>query len=423
MIRCLFAALVCNLALNAQTPPPLPSPLPPPLPSPEAGAFELPGPVPAADQVPAALLTGPTHEVQELAYADGLHLSFRLLTEQGMETVLGTPSLALRIREVRAVAKLREMNKSEEFAKALVQAGKDKVESVKGVVKDPVGTLKKLPQGASRFFGRLSNAVQRAGEGESDGRGMLESALGVRQKKAQLALDLGVSPYSTDIALQHELDLAARAMAGGALVVNVAGMAVDGGAGAALSMIGINQTLQRALVESTPEELQAKDHATLTALRVPEAEIATFFRNPWFSPWQSSLLVHLLQEIGVDPSLLLRQAASSMTQHDARYFVQLARLYHHHDQNVSPLSAFREEFGLLCALDSKGSLVVAVAADLIQWSPLLQSRAEEFQTLVKADGPVRSLVLITDGALSPRASEELFQRHVPSFSRVLGPVH
>lgn len=415
MNRLLLSALVSSwsLSLLAQTPtPPLPDP----------SAFELSGPVAAADHLPAALLSSPYHEVQELAYADGLHLSFRLQTEQGLETVLGTPSLAVRVREVRAIAQLRQMNKSEEFAKALVQAGKDKVESVKGVVKDPVGTLKKLPQGASRFFGRISNSIQNADAGETDGRAVLESALGVRRKKAQLALDLGVSPYSTDTVLQHELDLAARAMAGGALVVNAAGMALDGGAGAALSMIGINQTLQRALVESTPEELQARDHAALRALKVPEADIAVLLRNPWFSPWQSSLIVHLLQETAVDPTLFVRQAASSLTQHDARYFVQLARLYHHHHQNVAPLTAFREEHGLLCALDQKGSLVVAVAADLMQWSPLLQSRAEEFRALVTPDGPVRSLVLVTDGALSPRASEELFKRGIPSFSLVLGPM-
>ena len=390
--------------------------------SPPTAAFEEPGPVRAADYLPPSLLAGPLHAVQELAYADGLHLSFRLETGQEVETVVGAPSVALRVNEIRAVARLRQMNKSEEFAKALVQAGKEKIESVAGVVKDPVGTLKNLPQGASRFFGRISNTLRKANDGDANGRAVLESALGVRRKKAQLALDLGVSAYSTDPLLQYELDLAARAMAGGALIVNVAGMAVDGGAGTALSVIGINQTLQRTLVESTPDELQARNHADLTALRVPEADIAAFLGNRWISPWQCSFIVHLLKETGVEPSPLIRQAGSCLTEHDARYFVQLTRIYHYHHQNISPLTSFHEERGILCARDGRGALIVAVAADLIQWTPMLQSRAEEFQTLVTPDGPVRTLVLLTDGTLSMRARDELSHRGVQGFSQVLGPL-
>jgi hypothetical protein len=326
------------------------------------------------------------------------------------------------VNEIQAVAKLRQMNKSAEFGKAVVQAGKDKVESVAGVVKDPVGTLKNLPQGASRFFGRVSNTLRKANDGEAGGRAVLESALGVRRRKAQLALELGVSPYSTDPILQRELDAAARAMAGGALVVNVAGMAVDGGAGTALSVIGVNQTLQRALVESTPDELKARNRAELTALRIPEADIAAFLANPWFSPWQASLLVFLLKEIGVEPTLLIRQAGSCLTEHDARYFVQLARIYHYHHFQIARLSAFQEERDILCARDVRGALVVAVAADLIQWTPLLQARAEEFQGLVTPEGPIRTLVLLTDGALSARASEELMRRGIQAFARALGPM-
>ena len=376
----------------------------------------------AAEHLPSSLMAGPLHAVQELAYADGLHLSYRVEIGPEVETVLGGPSVALRVNEIQAVARLQQMNKSAEFGKAVVQAGKDKVESVAGVVKDPVGTLKNLPQGASRFFGRVSNTIRKASEGEASGRTVVESALGVRRKKAELALELGVSPYTTDPVLQRELDLAARAMAGGALVVNVAGMAVDGGAGTALSAIGINQTLQRTLVESTPDELKERNRADLMALRVPEGDISAFLGNPCLSPWQSSFIVNLLKETGVEPTVLIRQAGNCLTEHDARYFVQLTRIYHYHDQNISPLASFQEENGILCALDGRGALIVAVAADFIQWTALLQRRAEEFQIRVSPEGPVRTLVLLTDGAVSPRATEELTRRGIQSFAHVLGPL-
>jgi hypothetical protein len=385
--------------------------------------FELSGPVQAASYVPQPLMSGPSHDVQSLAYADGLQISYRLQTSDDIETVIGTQSLAARIREINAIFQLRQMNKSEEFTKALRKAGEEKLDSVVGLVKDPVNTVKRIPQGASRFFGRLSNAVQNAGQNQGDNGAKLQSILGVTRKKAELAIRLGVSPYTTDPILQNELQLAARAMAGGALVVNLAGTAIDGGAGAALQVIGINQTLQRALVESTPEELQAQNRTELASLNVPTEDINALLNNPWFSPWQETLLTHSLKDIRINPSLLVNQAAQSQTEHDARYFAQLALLYKKYHQDTHPLVAFRMDHGILCALDAKGTLVIAVAADLIQWSATVKSRADEFTALISPDGPVRSISLITDGAISPIASSALTQLNIANLPSFLGPVH
>jgi hypothetical protein len=384
--------------------------------------FELSGPVPAASYLPQALLSGPSHDVESLAYADGLQLTYRLKTLDDIETVIGTQSLAARIREVNAISKLRQMNKSEEFVKALRQAGEEKLDSVVGLVKDPVGTVKRIPQGASRFFGRISNAVQHAGENPDDSGAKLQSLLGVTRKKAELAISLGVSPYTTDPVLQNELNLAARAIAGGALVVNMAGAAVDGGAGAALQVIGVNQTLQRALIESTPEELQAKNRVDLQSMKVPLLDINSLMANPWFSPWQETLFVQTLNAIGVDPSRLVNQAAQSQTEHDARYFVQLSLLFKKYDQTVAPLTAFRNDNGILCALDNNGVLVVAVAADLIQWSPVARTRADEFSALITPEGPIRAISLVTDGAISATANSAFNQLKITQVPSFLGSV-
>jgi hypothetical protein len=384
--------------------------------------FELSGPVKAASYLPQSLMTGPSYDVQSLAYADGLQISYRIQTSDDIETIIGTQSLAARIREINAIFQLRQMNKSEEFTKALRKAGEEKLDSVVGLVKDPVNTVKRIPQGASRFFGRISNAVQNAGQNQGENGAKLQSILGVTRKKAELAIRLGVSPYTTDPVLQNELQLAARAMAGGALVVNLAGAAVDGGAGAALQVIGINQTLQRALVESTPEELQVQNRIELTSLKVPTEDINALLNNPWFSPWQETLLTYTLKDLHINPSLLVNQAAQSQTEQDARYFVQLALLYKKYHQDTLPLVAFRKDNGILCALDTKGTLVIAVAADLIQWSATVKSRADEFTALITPEGPVRAISLITDGAISPIASSALTQLNITNLPSFLGPV-
>jgi hypothetical protein len=380
--------------------------------------FETPGPVPSAELLPPALLskTGPT------AHADGLHATYELFNGSAREEITGTQFLANRIRELRAIASLRAMNKSAEFGKSLLQTGGEKIQSVGAAVKDPVGTVKRLPQGASKFFGRVGTSIKSMGEGKVGATEAVEAAAGVHRKKAELALQLGVSPFSTDPVLQSELDAAARAMAAGASLVNFSGLLVGGGIGTALSVVNMNDTFQRALVESSPAELEVQTRATLRSLGASPANIDAFLANPSFNPWQKSALATLLAEIGLNPDPLLAQATKATSPEDAVYFVQMARLFGKHHKDRAPITEFRSMDGIPCALDRDGTLVVAVGADLVLWTPLVESRANEFLEMKKSNPDIRSILFTTDGIISPRALELLASKEIQSTPQALGPV-
>ena len=89
---------------------------------------------------------------------------------------------------------------------------------------------------------------------------------GVDQAKVKLAVKLGVNPYTTNEELQSELTGTAKATAGGGLIVNAAASVASGGAGAALTVVGVNQTLHDTLVNSTPEDLRILNRKKLFAL-------------------------------------------------------------------------------------------------------------------------------------------------------------
>ena len=174
-------------------------------------------------------MKGRLHTVDPQAENDGLLNTYFLYSGNNAFEVTTGIALRIRIRELYAIDKLRGMSKTEEFTKAMSKAGKQKVESVAGIVKDPIGTIKRVPQGASRFFGRIGEGIK---GGRSEGEGnALQSITGVEKAKVALAAKLGVSPYSTNQELQEQLTNTARAMAGGGFVLSAVPMPI-GGAGA-----------------------------------------------------------------------------------------------------------------------------------------------------------------------------------------------
>jgi hypothetical protein len=285
--------------------------------------------------------------------------------DSGAEEITGTQFLANRIRELRATAALRAMNKSSEFGKAVFQTGGEKIQSVSNSLKDPVGTMKHLPQGASKFFGRVGTSIKNMGEGKVGPTEAVDAAAGVHRKKAELALKLGVNPFTTDPELQSELDAAARAMAAGASLVNFSGLFVGGGVGTALSVVNMNDTFQRALVESSPAELAAKNRHILKSLVASSQNIDAFLANPFFTPWQKSSISTLLARIGCNRDPLLAQASQAASREDAVYCVQIARLFEKHHTVHAPITEFLAMGGVTFGLDRNGTLVVAVGADLI----------------------------------------------------------
>jgi hypothetical protein len=372
--------------------------------------FEKGGAVEAANFVPAALMNGRLHTVRPLADNDGLLNTYFIDTPDGVLEVTGTPALAVRVRELYALDHLRGLSKTEEFGKALAKTAGAKIESVTGVVRDPVGTIKKVPKGASRFFGRIGEGLKgHKSEGEG---GALAGITGVNKAKVLLAAKLGVSPYTTNEDLQRELTEVARAMAGGGLVVSAATAAVGGTAGDVISVFGVNQTLQDTLINSTPEDLRMTNRKQLLALGVDRALADEFLMHPWFSPWHETIITNALASIGVNPSAFLTDAVRALTPEDALFFQRVAQILARYHASTAPLRAIRFEGGIITALDRDGTLVVPVSLDYGIWAERAARRVEEFSAINKSRDEIKGLALWTDGRLSERLCTELKTRGI-----------
>ncbi len=387
-----------------------------PSPGPSESIFESPGLVETARFIPEELLKGSLHSVASEAENDGLVNIYILSSgDRAFEVPTGR-ALRTRIREIYAIDKLRGMSKTEEFGKAIASAGKAKLKSAGGIVRDPVGMIKRVPQGASRFFGRIGEGMKGGGS-ETEGKG-LQNLTGVQKAKVALAARLGVSPYSADQELQEELTNTARAMAGGGLVISGATAMVGG---PVITVLNVNQTLQQTLVNSTPDELRIINRKKLIALGATRENADEFLMHPWFSPWHETIVVDALANIGINPTPFLQVACRALTEQDADYFQSLAQILVRYHKTRNALRSYRVEGDRICALDKDGLLVVPLACDYAIWSENAAARVEAFSQLAQSESEIKGLALWVDGKVSDRAAEELKHRHIDLATDVLSP--
>jgi hypothetical protein len=311
------------------------------------------------------------------------------------------------------------LSKTEEFRKALGKSVESKVDSVAGVVRDPIGTIKNVPKGASRFFGRIGEGLK-GGKSEEESGGLLAGITGTSTAKAKLAAQLGVSPYTTNEELQRELTATAQAMAGGGLIVNAATSLASGGAGAALTAVGVNQTLQDTLINSTPEDLRIVNRKKLFALGIDRTLADEFLMHPWFSPWHETIITDALSTMGVNPSAFLTQATKALTPEDAFFFQRLAEILARYHTTKAPLRSIRLERGVVCALDRDGTLVVPLSCDYAVWAERTARRTEEFAAFAGGNADIKGLALWVDGKVSERLSQELTARKIAVTTGALG---
>src|SRR5436190_7066066 len=385
--------------------------------SPAPQAFEFPRRVETKMSVPADLMTGPLHSVGDFAENDGMNNTYFLYSGDDASAVTTGIALRTRIREIYAIDKLREMSKTEEFTKAIANAGQQKIEGVVGIVTNPVGTAQNIPLGASRFFGRIGDRLKYRGEGEQGSR--LQNVSGVNKAKSALAANLGVSPYSFNQELQKQLTLNARAMAMGGLVVKAATAAVGGPAGQVLMGLNVDQALQQTLVSSTPDDLRIMNHKKLFALGVTREDADEFLTHPWYTPWTATITVDALATIGVDPTAFLANACKALTEQDAIYFERLAQVLARYHTKKAKLRSLRTESHAVCALAANGTLVFPLSCDYAIWSEHAAGRVAEFAALMQGQEDIKALTVWVDGKVSDRAAQELKSRKIDFVTGVL----
>ena len=303
---------------------------------------QVQSPSPAASAAPVAYEPLPTLKasvILQSQYFQGANFSVRdpvptysgsnrytIDSDFGVFEADGNQMLMRRVAEINAIAKLQAMSQTKEFTQAAAQAASAPLQVAQDLVTNPVSTISSVPKGIWGFLNQAGEALKQATEGqEADAAGgnVVENMTGFSKTKRDLAIKLGVDPYTTNEVFQKELNKVAWPAFLGKFTVDL-GMAAVGGP--ALSAVNWTSTLTDALRDKSPAELRLMNLGLLTDnMGVARWDADAFLNNNAISPTTQTVLVAALAQLGNIPGQaeFIRQAATSQDEHDAIAFVSV----------------------------------------------------------------------------------------------------
>jgi hypothetical protein len=369
--------------------------------------------------LPAGLVQNPLFTVGPQAPTDGYFHDFTITSEYGDFEAEGRTVVALRAREIRALAELDKVSKSEVFLKAagtsVVNVGK----GVANVVTDPAGTAKGLGEGVKRFGVNLGRRAKRAEESVADGaksdgqtgepakstadkageagETVAYSVLGVSSAMRRWAQKVGADPYTTNAALRKALEDIGRVDAAGGIAAKVV-IPIPG-------LVGTTATVGDLVWGKDPEALRKMNEERLSALGVTKEKANAFFRNKVFTLTAQTAFIDAL--FAVKPKHAadyVETATEADSERAVLFFVESAQMLQTFAKSA-PVAAVLPDSRALVAATRDGRAVVLVPVDWIRWTQAYETAAREVASRAKVELGAKRLDLKTSGRMSEIAKK------------------
>ena len=395
-----------------------------------AGDFEQPATLKASDVIADALRQGEHHLVDEEVRSDGYLNYYVLRSDYGDWEVTSTSLLAVRIREVEALATLDEVSKTEVFIKAAADAGVGQLKAIGDFATHPVETVKGIPKGIGRMFSRYKRDAEEAvdatkefvasdeeesaedgEEGKEDDDSnvaveLTESYFGVSRAHREWSQELGTDPYTRNEVLRAAIKEVAWADRLGRFGMKFAPIPKIPGA----DVIGeVNDVVW----SKDPRELEDLNRARLLATGADEELVNAYLDSKHYTPTQLTYLTAAITELegvkGRDG--ILRQALVADTEAEVGFFVKSVTMLAWYHLNKKPIVEVLTEVVVPRGVTEDGTAVLLFAADHVFWTDTVATAADGYAAL-RGDDEDRVLELWLLGGMSERTASELAARNI-----------
>ncbi len=362
--------------------------------------------VDAADFVPMALLDGPGYRIERRAYGDGFSVHFRMTTDAGSEELESVEALHQRLDELRALAGLEEIGRSEVFLDAVERGITAPVRGAGELLNDPTGAVGGAVTGLGRWVGNVGrSAVSR----DPDQEGVLSALTGYEAAKRGFALEFGVDPWTSYEPLQKRLASISRTAVAGGLSTSVAMGAVTRGSdwGTAVKALGLSSKMNAVVAQNPAQRLRALNSERLVEMGIADYEADSFRRNFNYTPMQQAQIVDALDAMGniQGRAVFLSHAAAAPDDALARYMVLRAQMLSRFVTTRGPADIVSVG-GLPWVRTQDGVLATTLPLDYLTWTPDLAAGVVDATASIEGMG-LRSREVWVEGRVDDEARRRL----------------
>jgi hypothetical protein len=389
----------------------------------ESSFEELPE-LKASEILKPEILKGSYHSVREpVPTASGAN-QFVIDSDFGLFEAEGNEMLLRRVKEIFAIAQLKDVSRTDQFKNALITAAKSPLVAAKKIVKDPVQAISNVPKGVVKFLNKAGNTIKSAGKKKEEGNdaegSKTEQALGQSKARREIALSMGIDPYCNNPVLEKELDEIAWASWAGGFAFRAVTFPISGPAGAALTATSLTDSADRMLKEKSPADLKAINRKALIAMGATAGSADRILSNGAFTPTHATSFVLNLQSLDqvADRGAFVRSVAENSTSEtDAVFCVQTTRLMSQMHTGDTPLARIVMLGDFPVCVSKAGVVVLALQWDYAAWTPGAAAVVSAVEKLSGESGNHGAVVALS-GDASARLKQELETRKIALHTRV-----
>jgi hypothetical protein len=318
----------------------------------------------------------------------------------GLYAVESLAMLEVRVHEVKTLARVVDMNQTDEFFVGLGTRLEQTADAPVKLLEDPIGTVEEVAKGIEKQLEKIGGLLEKREKSKHEDAAVRELLFGMEKRKLAAELDLDV--YSTNPKVQEFLNEIAGARASGTLAVDAAALAIPGGVGIAIGAAKFSGQVEELLRDKSPSELHAYNEEKLAAMGFDCDLAGRFLGHRHLSPRHKTVLVASLEAMeGVAGREILLDAALGTDREAAALFHErrAVLLAQYHDR-AEALQKIELRHGFPVATTRQEGNLLLLPVDSICWS-------EETATAMRglAQGGTPGHFVIT-GRLTARARTE-----------------
>jgi len=372
----------------------------------------------ASTFLPKDIIKGPHYEVQDKVVSYGYMDNFTVNSDYDVFEVTGDLALMKLIGEIGAITALQNMKDSDIYKKAAAEAAKSPLMFGKNLVTDPVDTVTGVPKGVGRMFSNAYKGLTTKNDpGEDD---TAKSVLKVSECKREYAAELNVDVYSSNKALQKELNSVGWACAAGGLSLSVLTMPISNPALKVAKNLGTAQTLTDAMKDNPPSRLRIVGEEKLKEMGVSEELTKEYLDSEVYTPRHNTIIVASLMKLegaeGRDK--FIEFAIIAQDEVEANFFMNMAQIMRGYNESVSPIKKITVIEPFVLAEAENGVVLVPFPIDHGVWTEKADTLTTALIDSYKDQGGKGKMDMWLTGTLSPRASKNLNAKGIKTTEKV-----